>query len=71
LPDARGTRTKPWPTAEALLVREFQRGSRRKTPEKIGIKAPLPEFVPPAPASVPKRVPHARWIHEIKFYSVP
>jgi hypothetical protein len=40
-------------------VREFQRGLRRKTPEKIGIKAPLPEFIPPAPASVPKRVPDA------------
>jgi hypothetical protein len=49
-------------------VREFQRGFQRKKPEKIGLKAPLPEFVSPAPASVPKRVPEgARWIHDIKF----
>jgi bifunctional non-homologous end joining protein LigD len=41
---------------------------QRRKPAAIGVKAPYPGFIEPAPATSIDKVPKGeRWIHEIKF----
>jgi bifunctional non-homologous end joining protein LigD len=47
---------------------EFVVAFQRRKPAAIGVKAPFPGFIEPAPASWVDKLPSGkRWIHEIKF----